>query len=50
MNVASEYVTGRGLYVAQWTVESDDIVVGKLVRLSAAGTDVASSLSSYITL
>ena len=50
VNVASEYVSGRGLYVAQWTVDSDDNAQGKLARISDAGTDVASSLSTYVTL
>ena len=50
VNVASEYVTGRGLYVSQWTVDSDDNAQGKLARISDAGTDVASSLSTYLTL
>ena len=50
VNVASEYVTGRGLYVSQWTVDSDDNALGKLARISNADTDVASSLSTYLTL
>ena len=36
--------------MAQWTFDSDDNAIGKLARLSEAGTDVASSLATYLTL